>query len=55
MVKNNWFSQFLADLNNIRVYRAQVEDSTALGAAFLAGLKVGIYKDRKSQKQILHF
>ena len=44
MVKNNWFSQFLADLNNIRVYRAQVEDSTALGAAFLAGLKVGIYK-----------
>ena len=44
MVKNNWFSQFLADLNNIRVDRAQVEDSTALGAAFLAGLKIGVYK-----------
>ena len=44
MVKNNWFSQFLADVINVRVDRAQVEDSTALGAAFLAGLKVGIYK-----------
>ncbi len=44
MVKNNWFSQFLADLNNIEVDRAQVEDSTALGAAFLAGLKIGMFK-----------
>ena len=44
MVKNNWFSQFLSDLINIRVDRARIEDATALGAAFIAGLKIGVFK-----------
>ena len=44
MVKNNWFSQFLSNLINTRVYRAHVEDVTALGAAFIAGLKIGVFK-----------
>ncbi len=44
MVKNNWLSQFLADILNIKVYRAIEKDSTALGAAYMAGLKIGIYK-----------
>jgi glycerol kinase len=44
MVKNNWFSQFLSNLINIRVDRARAEDATALGAAFMAGLKIGIFK-----------
>ena len=44
MVKNNWFSQFLSDVLNIKVYRPQVNETTALGAAFMAGLKVGVYK-----------
>ena len=43
MVKNNWFSQFLSDVLNISVYRSQVDETTALGAAFMAGLKIGIY------------
>ena len=43
MVKNNWFSQFLSDVLNLSVYRSQVDDTTALGAAFMAGLKIGIY------------
>ena len=44
MVKNNWFVQFLSDIINIRVDRAKVEDSTALGAAYMAGLYLGEYQ-----------
>ena len=44
MVKNNWFTQFLSDVINIKVDRAKVEDSTALGAAYMAGLYIGAYK-----------
>ena len=44
MVKNNWFSQFLSDVINVKVLRPKVDETTALGAAFMAGLKVGIYK-----------
>ena len=44
MVKNNWFSQFLSDIINIKVLRPKVDETTALGAAFMAGLKIGVYK-----------
>ena len=44
MVKNNWFSQFLSDVINVKVLRPKVEETTALGAAFMAGLKIGVYK-----------
>jgi len=44
MVKNNWFSQFLSDVINIKVYRSQIEETTALGAAFMAGLQLGVFK-----------
>ena len=44
MVKNNWLSQFLSDILNVKVYRSVEEDTTALGAAYMAGLKIGIYK-----------
>ena len=44
MVKNNWFSQFLSDVLNIKVYRSKEEDTTALGAAFMAGLQIGVFK-----------
>ena len=44
MVKNNWFSQFLSDVLNLKVYRSQIEETTALGAAFVAGLKIGVFK-----------
>ena len=47
MVKNNWFSQFLSDVINIRVYRSKVDETTALGAAFMAGLKIGVFKSLK--------
>ena len=44
MVKNNWFSQFLSDVLNIKVYRSQIDETTALGAAFMAGLQIGVFK-----------
>tara|TARA_Y100000590_G_scaffold439967_1_gene564730 strand:- start:469 stop:1947 length:1479 start_codon:yes stop_codon:yes gene_type:complete len=44
MIKNNWLSQFLADIINITVVRSQINDTTALGAAFMAGLGAGVYK-----------
>ena len=44
MVKNDWFSQFLSDVINIKVERPLVDETTALGAAFVAGLKIGVFK-----------
>jgi glycerol kinase len=47
MVMNNWFSQFLSDIVNIKVLRPKVQETTALGAAFMAGLHIGVYKSLK--------
>ena len=44
MVMNNWFSQFLSDVVNVGVLRPRVQETTALGAAFMAGLQIGVYK-----------
>ena len=52
MVMNNWFSQFLADMINVKVLRPKVHETTALGAAFMAGLKIGIYKSLKDISKI---
>ncbi|MFA5121490.1 glycerol kinase GlpK [Zavarzinia sp.] len=43
MVVNDWAMQFLADMLGIPVERPKVTETTALGAAFLAGLGAGIY------------
>lgn len=43
MVANNWLLQFLADILNVEVQRPICIETSALGAAFLAGLQVGIY------------
>lgn len=44
MVKNNWVCEFLAGMTERPVLRPKVIETTALGAAYLAGLQVGIYK-----------
>jgi len=44
MVANNWFSQFLSDIINLNVIRPKVLETTALGAAFLAGYQIGEFK-----------
>ena len=47
MVMNNWFSQFLSDVVNVGVLRPKIQETTALGAAFMAGLQIGVYKSLK--------
>jgi glycerol kinase len=44
MVKNDWFCQRLADLTGLPVDRPKVTETTALGAAYLAGLAAGMFK-----------
>ena len=43
MVNNDWLCQFLADMLDLPVERPQVVETTALGAACLAGLATGVY------------
>lgn len=45
MVANNWLLQFLADILDATVDRPTIIETTALGAAYLAGLKAGIFTD----------
>jgi glycerol kinase len=48
MAANDWFCQFLADILDARVERPVELETTALGAAFLAGLAAGVWKDLAS-------
>lgn len=43
MVKNSWLCQFIADILGTSLLRPQCVETTALGAAYLAGLAAGIY------------
>lgn len=43
MVRNNWLMQFLANIMGATADRAQTPETTALGVAYLAGLKLGVY------------
>lgn len=46
-VKNNTLMQFQSDILNVPVERPIVSETTALGAAYLAGLAVGFWSDKK--------
>ncbi len=57
---NNLLMQFQADLLQCKVIRPEITETTALGAAYLAGLAVGFWKDPaeisqwwKSEKEFL--
>jgi glycerol kinase len=43
---NNYLLQFQADISNINVIRPLNVETTALGAAYIAGLNVNFWKDR---------
>ncbi|MGO4890815.1 glycerol kinase GlpK [Flavobacterium sp. W21_SRS_FM6] len=43
MVANNWLCQFLSNILDVTVERPKLMETTALGAAYLAGLQAGIY------------
>ncbi|PCJ91904.1 MAG: glycerol kinase [Hyphomicrobiales bacterium] len=46
MVASNWTMQFLSDILNAPVDRPTVLETTALGAAWLAGSHVGVWGDK---------
>lgn len=43
MVVNDWVVQFLSDILGLPIQRPAVTETTALGAAYLAGLTSGVY------------
>lgn len=47
MVRNNFLMQFQSDILGANVERPVVQETTALGAAYLAGLAVGYWKDEE--------
>ncbi|MEE9347181.1 MAG: glycerol kinase GlpK [Robiginitomaculum sp.] len=51
MTSNDWLCGFLSDVLNIPVERPEIVETTALGAAYLAGLKTGLYPDMQSFKK----
>jgi glycerol kinase len=49
-VANNFLMQFQANILNLEVERPAIIETTALGAAFLAGLAVGLWNDTSELK-----
>ena len=47
MTASNWTMQFLSDILGAPVDRPKVLETTALGAAWLAGMKAGVYPDQE--------
>jgi glycerol kinase len=51
MVANDLLMQFQADLLGVPVIRPQVAETTALGAAYAAGLATGFWSDQESLRE----
>ncbi len=49
---NDFLCQFQADLLGMKVTRPRILDTTAMGAAFLAGLAVGVWKDQTQIRKL---
>ncbi len=48
--ENNILMQFQSDVLNVKLFRPEFVDTTALGAAMLSGLAVGLFKDLEEIK-----
>ena len=44
MTQNNWFNQFLSDVSNVKNLKSHNKETTALGAALIAGYGKRIFK-----------
>ena len=51
MVSNNWFVQFLSEILKIKITRSKINETTALGVAYMAGYQTGIYRSLSDIKQ----
>jgi glycerol kinase len=49
---NNFLMQFQADLLNCEIKRPEIIETTAIGAAFLAGLAVGFWESRAELEEL---
>jgi glycerol kinase len=54
MSANDWLLQYLADIVGTSVDRPRITETTAVGAAHLAGLQAGIYGSFDDLKQHWH-
>ena len=54
MVANDWMAQDLADVLNIDVERPAFIETTALGAAMLAGVGAGVYQTLEQAAVMRH-
>lgn len=52
MVVNGWVTQFLADVLDVAVDRPAIVETTALGAAYLAGLRIGLFESLESISEL---
>ncbi len=50
--RNNFLMQFQADISSLNVEKSKIMETTALGAAFLAGLKVNVWSSVDEIKRI---
>jgi glycerol kinase len=50
--KNNLLMQFQADILKVRINRPKMVETTAIGAAFLAGLQIGYWKNSSEIQKI---
>lgn len=50
--RNDFMMQFQADILQTPIVRAQIEETTALGAAYLAGLAVNYWSSQEELKQL---
>jgi len=52
MIANSWLCQFLADILDVSIERPQILETTALGAAFHAGLATGVWDGLETLSEI---
>ena len=52
--RDKFLMQFQADILGKQVRRPMIRETTALGAAYLAGLAVGVWKDREEIRKLWH-
>jgi glycerol kinase len=52
MARNAWFLQCQADLLGIPILQSPQSESTALGAAYLAGLRAGVWPDLDALRKL---
>ena len=50
--RNNFLMQFQSDICDVKVQRAKIMETTALGVAYLAGLKVGVWSSLDEIKKV---